>query len=389
MKTTICVVTGSRAEYGVLRPLLEKIKNCAEFELQLVATGMHLSPEFGLTYKEIEQDGFTIQDKVEMLLSSDTEVGIAKSTGLGIIGFSDTFSRSRPDLVIALGDRFEILSAVISAFFARIPVAHLYGGEVTEGAIDDAIRHSITKMSLLHFVSTEEYRRRVIQLGESPEVVFNVGALGIDNIKKIKLLTKSDLEADLKFKFTDKTVLVTFHPVTLEENTAKVQFEELLKALDIFKELKIIFTRPNADSGGRVIIRLIDDYVKNNEDKATVFTSMGQLRYLSSLQFVSAVVGNSSSGIIEAPSFGIPTINIGDRQKGRVRAESIIDCEPERMSIVNALEKAFSDELGEVCRRQKTPYGDGNASEMIINILKNKLASPMRLKKEFHNVRFV
>lgn len=383
LKKKVCVVTGTRAEYGLFYPLLKRMKKDDFFELQILVTGMHLSPEFGLTYQEIEEDGFLINEKVEMLLSSDTGVGVSKSIGLGIIGFADAFDRLKPDLVVLLGDRFETFAAAVSAFVAKIPIAHLYGGEVTEGVIDDAFRHSITKMSYLHFTSAEEYKKRVIQLGESPDRVFNVGALGLDNIKDMKPLSKKELESQLNFKFGEKTALVTYHPVTLENNNSEQQFKELLFILKGFKDLKIIFTRPNADTGGRIIINLIDEYVQKNSNKTMNFKSLGRLKYLSTLRYVDLVIGNSSSGIIEAPSFGIPTVNIGDRQKGRIKAESIIDCSQVKKDIRAAIKKALSDDFKRVCKTVKNPYGDGKASEKIVSILKNKLLKPIVLKKEF------
>ncbi len=386
-KHKICIVTGTRAEYGLFYPLLQKIAADAQLELQICVTGMHLSPEFGLTYKEIEKDGFKINERVEMLLSSDTEVGVTKSVGLGIIGFADALHCLKPDLLILLGDRFETLAAAVAAFIVKIPIAHLYGGELTEGAIDDIIRHCITKMSILHFVSTEDYKKRIIQLGEEPDRVFKVGALGIDNIKNLPLLDKSGLEKELNFKVGPRNILVTFHPVTLEKNTAKYQFTELIRALDRFKELKIIFTKPNADPNGRILIRLIDEYVKSNPDRAVSFVSMGQRRYLSAIQFMDAVVGNSSSGIIEVPSFGKPTVNMGDRQKGRIRAESVIDCHPEKESIIKALEKALSPEFSQFCRTVKNPYGEGVAAEKILKVLKEKIGRIKNLKKRFYDLR--
>lgn len=386
-KKKICIITGTRAEYGLFYPLLKKIKVDGQLELQICVSGMHLSPEFGLTYKVIENDGFEVNEKVEMLLSSDTEVGVTKSIGLGIIGFADTLNRLKPDLLILLGDRFETLAAAITALIARIPIAHLYGGELTEGVIDEAIRHSITKMSILHLVSTEEYKRRVIQLGEEPDRVFNVGALGIDNIKNLKLLKKDELERELNIKFGKRNVLVTFHPVTLEKNTAENQFGELLGALDQFKDLKIIFTKPNSDPNGRVLIKYIDEYVSSNPDRAVSFVSMGQLNYLSAIQHVDVVLGNSSSGIIEVPSLGKPTVNIGDRQKGRIKAESVIDCKPQKASIVKSLEKAFTPEFSEFCKTVKNPYGDGNSAEVILDILKTRIGKLTSLKKTFYNLR--
>jgi GDP/UDP-N,N'-diacetylbacillosamine 2-epimerase (hydrolysing) len=380
----ICVITGTRAEYGLLFPLMKAIKEDNDFDLQIIVTGMHLSPEFGLTYKIIENEGFVINEKVEMLLSSDSEVGITKSTGLGMIGFADAFARLKPDLVILLGDRFEAFAAATAAFLAKIPIAHLHGGETTEGATDEALRHAITKMSYWHFTSTETYRKRVIQLGENPERVFNVGAIGLDNIKKIELADKKWLIDDLKFDIESLFLLITYHPVTLENNSAEEQFTELLTALDEFKNLKFIFTKPNADANGRVIIRLIDEYVNKNKEKAIAFTSLGQKRYLSLMQFTAAVVGNSSSGIIEAPSFNIPTVNIGDRQKGRVSVESIINTQNDANSIKKGIEKAISSDFQAFCKTIQNIYGDGNTTEKIIEILKQN--SKVDLKKSFYDL---
>jgi GDP/UDP-N,N'-diacetylbacillosamine 2-epimerase (hydrolysing) len=380
----ICVITGTRAEYGLLSPLMKVIKDDADFQLQIIATGMHLSPEFGLTYKVIENEGFTIDEKVEMLLSSDSEVGITKSTGLGMIGFADAFARLKPDLVVLLGDRFEAFAAATAAFLAKIPIVHLHGGETTEGATDEALRHAITKMSYWHFTSTEAYRKRVIQLGESPERVFKVGAIGLDNIKKIELADKKWLIDDLKFDIDSPFLLITYHPVTLENNSTEEQFTELLNALDEFKNLKFIFTKPNADANGRVIIKLIDEYVNKNAEKAIAFTSLGQKRYLSLMQFAAAVVGNSSSGIIEAPSFNIPTVNIGDRQKGRVAAESVIQTQNNSNSIKNGINKAISIDFQAFCKTIQNVYGDGNTTERIIEILKQN--SKIDLKKPFYDV---
>lgn len=304
----ICVITGSRAEYGLLSGLMAKIQFDRDLQLQIIATNMHLSPEFGLTYKEIETDGFRIDKKVEMLLSSDTANGTAKSVGLATIGFADAFEDLSPDLILVLGDRFEILAAVSAALFYKIPVAHIHGGEITEGAYDDNIRHAITKMSHLHFTSEEPYRRRVIQLGESPDRVFNVGALGVENIKHVPLLSKEELEKSLNFQLGDKSLLVTFHPVTLENSTAEQQCMNLLESLESFPDYRIIFTFPNSDTDGRIIIDLIKRFVERHRSESVAFVSLGKVRYLSTLQYVSAVVGNSSSGIIEVPSFGIPTL---------------------------------------------------------------------------------
>lgn len=387
MKVKICIVTGSRAEYGLFYPLLKRIKREPLFQLQIAVCGMHLSCVFGLTYKEIIGDGFSIDERVKIPLVNDTAEGIAKSVGIGVIGFAPVFKRLNPDFAILLGDRFETYSAAIAAFLARIPIIHLYGGELTEGVVDDAFRHSITKMSILHFTSTESYRQRVIQLGEHPRRVFTVGAIGIDNIREMKLLTKPELERTLGFNLGDKSVLVTFHPVTLEHNTARQQFIELLNALDSFHGLKIIFTKSNADTEGRIIIKLMESYATRNPDRAKVFSSLGKVTYLSCLKYVNAVVGNSSSGIIEAPSLGIPTVNIGDRQKGRVRAESVIQCAPVQESIFRALKKAFSLKFNSACIKIWNPYGSGMAARKIVSILKKEIPRVKSLKKEFYDLR--
>lgn len=387
MKKKICIVTGTRAEYGLLKPLIDKVGKDSELELQLIVTGMHLSPEYGLTYKEIEKQGYKIDEKIEMLLSSDTPVGISKTMGLAMISFSEVYERLKPDMVIVLGDRYEIFCAASSAMISRIPIAHLHGGEITEGVVDECIRHAITKMSYLHFTSIDEYRNRVIQLGEHPDRVFNVGAIGIENIKNMKLLSKKELEKDIKFEFGKKTVLVTFHPVTLENNSAKKQFTELLDALDEIRDLRIILTKANSDTDGRIINSMIDEYVERNKDKAITYTSMGQLRYLSAMRYVDAVVGNSSSGIIEAPSFKVPTINIGDRQKGRFQAESVINCRPEKKDILESFKKAFSYEFKNKIKDIRNPYGDGTVSDKVIEIIKMYLNENLiDIKKKFYDI---
>jgi GDP/UDP-N,N'-diacetylbacillosamine 2-epimerase (hydrolysing) len=381
----ICVVTGTRAEYGLLYWLMKEIEADKELQLQLIVTGMHLSPEFGLTYKEIEKE-FKIDKKIEMLLSSDTSIGISKSMGLAQISFAEAYEELKPDIVIVLGDRYEIFSAASAAMIGKIPIAHLHGGETTEGAFDESIRHSITKMSHLHFTATDEYKNRVIQLGEHPNRVFNVGGMGIENIKRLKLLTKEEFEKSIDFKLNKKNILVTFHPVTLEKSTAKEQFQELLDAIYELKDTNIIFTKANSDTDGRVINQMIDEYVAKNSDKSVVFVSLGQLRYLSALQFVDAMVGNSSSGLTEAPSFKIGTINIGDRQKGRIKADSVIDCEPNKSSIQQAFLKLYSKEFQELLRGVKNLYGEGCASTKIIEVIK-KVHLENILKKSFYNLK--
>jgi GDP/UDP-N,N'-diacetylbacillosamine 2-epimerase (hydrolysing) len=380
----ICIITGTRAEYGLLRWVMQGVKDDPELTLQIIATGMHLSPEFGLTYQAIEQDGFQIDRKVEMLTSSDTAVGIAKSMGLGLIGFADALNDLQPDLIVVLGDRFEIFAAVSAALVARIPVAHLHGGETTEGAFDEAFRHSITKMSHLHFVAAEAYQQRVIQLGEQPDRVFLVGGLGIDNIKRLQLLDRATLEASLDFKLGPKNLLITFHPVTLETATAEKQMAELLAALADLKDTQLIFTLPNADTNGRSMIRMVEQFVAEHAN-ARAYTSLGQLRYLSCVAYVDGVVGNSSSGLAEAPSFKKGTINIGDRQRGRLQATSVIDCDPSRESITAALAKLYSTDFQTHLCNVINPYGDGGASERVVKIIRHYATDSM-VKKRFYDL---
>lgn len=387
MKRKICIITGTRAEYGLFYRLLKEIESDPDLQLQIVATGMHLSPEFGFTYKLIEKDGFKISKKVEMLLSSDTPAGISKSMGLGLIGFAETLEELDPDVVVLLGDRFETFAAAAAATVARIPIAHLHGGEITVGAVDEAFRHSITKMSHLHFTSTEEYRHRVIQLGEPPDRVFHVGAPGVENIHNLKLLSKNKLEKAINFTLGTKSVLVTYHPVTLENATSKVQFQNLLDALDTIRGLKIIFTKANADAGGRIINQMIDIYISQNGGQAIAFSSMGQLRYLSAVKHVDAVIGNSSSGIIEAPCLNIPTVNIGDRQKGRVRAASVLDCRPTKAAIGKAIKIVLSSEFRSSLENIENFYYKENTAFNVKEIIKNIELGNI-LKKKFNDIPF-
>ena len=384
-KRKICVVTGTRAEYGLLRWLMDGINKSTKLDLQIVVTGMHFSPEFGLTYKEIENNGFKIDKKIEMLLSADTPSSISKSTGLGLIGFADTFYELNPDIVIVLGDRYEVLAASLAAMFANIPIAHIHGGETTAGAFDEAIRHSITKMAWWHFVGAGEYEKRVIQLGENPGRVFNVGGLGVDAIKKTNLLSKNELMTKTGIKFGKKNLLITYHPVTLEKQTSQQNFQILLDVLDNLKDTYLIFTMPNADSDSRIIKNMINDFVKYRPEKSISFTSMGSLNYLSTLQFADGVVGNSSSGLAEAPTFKIGTINVGDRQKGRLMANSVIDCDPTAQSINNAINKLYSNEFQKYLHSVNNPYGDGDAIEKIMDILINE-DIPKEMKKEFYDL---
>ncbi len=381
----ICIVTGTRAEYGLLKPVIEKVNSANTMELQLVATGMHLSPEFGLTYREIEEDGYPISAKIEMLLSSDTGAGATKSMGVALLGFADYFEEKRPDIVIILGDRYEALMAATAAMMARIPIAHIHGGETTEGAVDEAIRHSITKMSHIHFTAAEEYRKRVIQLGEQPQNVYHVGALGVENVKAVALLDRKTLEDVIQFTFRSPTIMVTFHPVTLDNRAAEEQFANLLQVIERHKELGVIFTKANADPDGRIVNQMIDDYVEKNHTRCAAYISLGQLRYLSALQFCDAVVGNSSSGIIEVPSFGIPTVNIGDRQRGRVSAESVIHCGNEEADIERALVRALSSEFKDSIRSIKNPYEGSHTSQRIVEVIEEALNGGIDLKKNFYD----
>lgn len=383
MTRKICVVTGTRAEYGCMRWVLEGIRTTPGLELQLIATGMHMSPEFGLTYRVIEQDGFRIDRKVEMLLSSDTPVGIAKSMGLGLIGFGEALAELQPDVLFVLGDRFEIFAAAAAATVARIPIGHAHGGETTEGAFDEALRHSITKMSHLHFVAAEEYRKRVIQLGEDPQRVFLVGGLGLDNITRLPLLDRAALESSLDFRLGRRNLLITFHPVTLENATAVEQMQELLAVLEDMRDTHLIFTMPNADTGGRALMELVGSFVSRHAN-ARAYSSLGQLRYLSCMRYVDAVVGNSSSGLIEAPAFGIGTINIGDRQRGRLKAQSVIDCPPRREPIALAFEQLYSSTFRSKLSGVRNPYGEGGASEKVVRILAQASLDSI-LKKTFHD----
>lgn len=383
----IGIVTGTRAEYGLLKTIIEKVNASDSMELQLVVTGMHLSPEFGLTYQEIEQDGYPITTKIEMLLSSDTSVGITKSMGLAMISFADYYEVHKPDIVIILGDRYEMLAAASAAMIANVPIAHIGGGELTEGAVDEAIRHSITKMSHLHFTTTEEYRNRVIQLGEHPSKVYNVGALGVENIKSLSLWDKEKLEKSLGFHLSKKVLMVTYHPVTLENMSAEEQFSNLLTVLDKYQEYQVIFTKGNADTGGRIINQMIDDYVEKNSERCIAFVSMGQIRYLSALQFCSMVVGNSSSGIIEAPSFHIPTINIGDRQKGRICAKTVISCGSAVSDMEEAFKKAKNQIFFKEISKAKNPYEGNETSKRIVDIIDNALDEGIEIKKSFYDIK--
>lgn len=388
MKCKICILTATRAEYGLLKRIIERLLQSEDFDVRVAVTGMHLSPEFGLTYKEIEQDGILIDRKIEMLLSGDTPAAISKSMGVAMIGFADYFEELRPDCLLVLGDRYETLAVCMAAMNQRIPIAHLYGGETTEGAVDESIRHAITKLSYLHMTSTAEYRKRVIQLGESPERVHQVGAMGIENIKEMKLLAKNELEQSIGFTLEKPYAVVTFHPVTLEENQAELQMKELLAAISKNADMKFIFTKANSDASGRIINRMIDLYVAEHPNTAA-YASLGVQRYLSALKYADLVLGNSSSGLTEAPAFGIPTVNIGDRQKGRLQSESVLNCIAEETAIEAAIQKARSASFKSVASQVVNPYGDGKTSKKVVSLLTQAFVQGTAdLKKPFYTIEF-
>ena len=380
----VCVVTGTRAEYGLLSRLMWLIRADHALTLQIIATNMHLSPEFGLTYKEIEADGFTIDKKVPMPKLADTSNGIVKSMAIELSGIADAYEELRPDLIVVLGDRYEMLIVATAALVYKIPIAHIHG-EITEGVFDDAIRHAITKMSHLHFTSTEEYSRRVIQLGEQPDRVFYVGSLGVENIKKITLMSKDEIEKSLGFELNKKTVIATYHPVTVTKGNNRIEMDEFLTALDEEKNIRILFTMPNSDTGGAYISKKINEFVARNKERAIAFTSLGVKRYLSAMSHVAAVIGNSSSGIIEAPSLGIPTLNIGDRQKGRVICDSIISCHSNKDSIRNGLKKVLSEEMAEIAKEVRNPYEKENTAQSIFNVIKSYSLNNLT-QKSFYNL---
>lgn len=386
MKRKICVITGSRAEYGLLYWLMKELQEDPDVQLQVVVTGAHLSSQFGFSHQIIEADGFSIDSKVEMPLEDDSSVSIAKSVGIATAGFADAYASLEPDMVVVLGDRFEILAAATAAVIMKVPIAHIHGGESTEGAFDELIRHATTKMALLHFTAAAPYQKNIIQMGENPERVFCVGAPGLDHLERTPLLSLEALEKSLNFSFGKPTFLVTFHPVTLEKKSSQQHIEQLMIALDAFHEAKIIFTGANADPDNLVIQDVIDSYVQQNSSRATRFISLGQQRYLSTLKYIDVVIGNSSSGIIEAPSLKKPTVNIGDRQKGRLMADSIIQCRAEAKDIEHAIQKALSSKFQEQLATIQNPYKFGNASLKIKNILKEFPLEESSLKKEFYHV---
>jgi UDP-hydrolysing UDP-N-acetyl-D-glucosamine 2-epimerase len=381
MRRKICVVTGSRAEYGLLYWVLHDLRERADIELQIVATGMHLAPEFGNTVEEIVKDGFSVSRRVEMLLSSDTPSGVAKSVGLGVIGMSDALEQLCPDVVVVLGDRFEILAAVQACLIHKVPVAHIAGGDTTEGAFDESIRHAITKMAQVHFVTNELSARRVRQLGEDPRRIHVVGSPGLDHLRRRTLLDRAALERALGARLGRRNLLVTFHPVTLEPGEGVDQFAELLAALDtVDAQTTLWFTRPNADTGGRAIAAALENWAADRPGRVHTYASLGQLRYLSMMALVDAVVGNSSSGLYEAPSFGVPTVDIGERQRGRIAAPSVLHCAPER----NAIRAAIAGALHLDCSGVVNPYGDGRSASRIVELLCQLPPPGELLKKPFH-----
>lgn len=386
MKYRICIVTSSRADYGLLKPLIRRFNADIDIEFSLIVTGMHLCPEFGNTYQEIESDDFEISKKIVIQESADTSAAMSKTMGNALYKFSDYFESNKPDLLIVLGDRYEIMAVCCTAVNERIPIAHIHGGETSVGAVDEFYRHSITKMSILHFVSCEAYRKRVIQLGEQPERVFNVGALGVENALRVPILPLHELEQDIGFPLKDKLyAVVTLHPVTLEDNTGAEQLREMIAAMDAFSDMKFIITKSNSDAGGRKINRLWEEYVRERGNFHLV-TSLGVQRYLSMIKHASVIIGNSSSGIIEGPTIKTPSVNIGDRQKGRIMADSIISCPPLASDIESAISKAQTPEFQELASNAENPYGDGGASEKIVEIIKNALSIGICVQKVFCDI---
>lgn len=384
----ICFITGTRAEYGLLSRLMKMVQDDNSSQLQIVATNMHLSPKFGNTYQEIENDGFTIDYKIPIIDDNDKDdaVTTVKSMSKALAGFADAYNELKPDLVVVLGDRYEILAAAEAALIERIPIAHIHGGEITEGAYDDAIRHSITKMSHLHFASTEEYRKRIIQLGEQPDKVFYVGALGVENIKKLPLMGKEEIEESIHFKLDGNTILVTYHPVTLGTHSAEQEIKEFLSALVERRDLRVVFTMPNSDTGSNVIVDAINKFVENNPHRAIAYKSLGLKRYLSVMKFCCAVVGNSSSGLLEVPSFGIPTLNIGDRQKGRIAADSVYNCDTDKLSILQGLDTIMSPSFKQKAVATHNPYDKGGTAQAIFDVISTYPLDELK-QKHFYDIK--
>ena len=383
----ICFITGTRAEYGLLSRLMKMIQDDQDTQLQIVATNMHLSPKFGNTYQEIENDGFTIDKKIPILEDGKDDANATlKSMAKALTGFADAYDELKPDMVVVLGDRYEILAAATAALIERIPIAHIHGGEITEGAYDDAIRHSITKMSHLHFASTEEYRKRIIQLGEQPDRVWYVGAIGVENIKKLPLMGKAEIEEDVKFKLDENTILVTYHPVTLGTHSAEQDINDFLAALEERRDLRVVFTMPNSDTGAQVIADAIGNFVARNSDRAVAYKSLGIKRYLSVMKYVGAVVGNSSSGLVEVPSFGIPTLNIGDRQKGRIAADSVYHCDTDKASILQGLNTIMSPSFKQKAAATHNPYDKEGTARAIFDVISTYPLDELK-QKHFYDIK--
>ncbi len=382
MKKKICFLTATRAEYGLLRPLIHEMEHLPEMDIRVAVTGTHLLTEAGSTYSDIEKDGICIDRKIDILPCSDNASGISKSMGLAMIGFADYFDESNPNLLVVLGDRYETFAVCVAAVNARIPIVHIHGGETTEGALDEVFRHAITKMSYLHFTSTEEYRKRVIQLGESPDRVFCYGAIGVENVLNEHVLSREILSKEMDFNFFDDYAVVTYHPVTLGNSTPVYDIAELLAALDQCRQLRYVITKANADAGGHEINKCLEKYA-NEHKNVKVVASLGSLKYYSALKYARMVIGNSSSGIIEAPSFHIPTVNVGDRQKGRTQAESVINCKTDRKSIISAIDKAMLMDCGTVTN----PYGTGNTVKRMVQKIQEVIFEPtIDLKKTFYDL---
>lgn len=382
----IVILTATRAEYGLLEPIIKKLQRDSEIDVRVVATGAHLSPEFGMTVNEIKSDGIVVDKEIDILLSSDSQAAISKSMGVAMISFADYFAECKPDALMVLGDRYETLAVSITALNAQIPIIHLHGGEATEGAIDEAVRNAITKLSYLHFTSTEVYRNRVIQMGEAPDRVYNSGALGVENALCTSLMSKEELEKSLGCSLGERFAVLTFHPVTLENHTAESQVNELMNVMEKHPDITFLCTKANADMDGRIINKCLHIYVESHNN-AYLYDSLGTRRYLSAVSHAKFVIGNSSSGIIEVPSFKIPTINIGDRQEGRIQAASIINCEPVAESINKAVELALSEAFRKSLKVVVNPYGQGNTSDVIVDITKDYLLSnKLRVKKKFYDI---
>ena len=382
----ICFITGTRAEYGLLSRLMRMVQDDSSTQLQIVATNMHLSPKFGNTYQEIEKDGFAIDKKIPILEDGKDDANATlKSMAKALAGFADAYNELKPDMVVVLGDRYEILAAATAALIERIPIAHIHGGEITEGAYDDAIRHSITKMSHLHFASTEEYRKRIIQLGEQPDRVWYVGAIGVENIKKLPLMGKAEIEEEVKFKLDENTILVTYHPVTLGAHSAGQDIKDFLAALEERRDLRAVFTMPNSDTGSQVIADAINDFVVRNSDRAVAYKSLGIKRYLSVMKYVGAVVGNSSSGLVEVPSFGIPTLNIGDRQKGRIAADSVYHCDTDKASILQGLDTIISPSFKQKAAATHNPYDKAGTAQAIFDVISTYPLEQLK-QKHFYDI---